>query len=260
MDEEVAKSVLGSRRTLLFVEGLVSSLDIQLYQILYPSITIKPLGSCVDVERVVKGVRESDQSHWITALGIIDRDNRSDEECEQLYIEGVIPLNQYSIESLYYHPSVIKAILGRVATVNDINPEVTYNEIIDVVINSITPHKTRMAARLVQRKVKDNLSRQAPDYRAIMAGNVNIEFSTATIFSEELQLMGTLLETKNIEGLISRYPIRETPALEGISRGTLFASKEKYEQAVRKMVIEDDTALEMLRGLLSPVTERVLGT
>jgi hypothetical protein len=171
-----------------------------------------------------------------------------------------MPLNQYSVESLYYHPNVIKAILARVSTVNDIKPDAAYSEIIEAVVNSITPHKTRMAARLVQRKVKDNLSRQAPDYRAIMAGNVNIEFSTSTIFDEELQLIDTLLETKNIEGLISRYPIRETPALEGISKGALFASKEKYEQAVRKMVIEDSSTLEMIRGLLSPVTERVIGT
>ncbi len=104
LDEEVAIAVLGSRRTLLFIEGQISSLDIQLYQILYPKLTIKPLGSCVDVERVVKGIRESEENHWISAFGIIDRDNRSDDECEQLYSEGIIPLKQYSVESLYYHP------------------------------------------------------------------------------------------------------------------------------------------------------------
>jgi len=257
LDEEVALAVLGSRRTLLFVEGNVSSLDIQLYQILYPSVSIKPLGSCVDVERVVKGIRESEENHWITAYGIIDRDNRSDEECSQLSLAGILAIDQYSIESLYYHPLVIKAILNRVATVNDIDPERVYDEIVGMVIDSITPHKTRMAARLVQRNVKDSLSRQAPDYRAIMGGNVSIEFSTQTIFQQELQLIDSLLETANIEGLISRYPIRETPALAAVSQGALFASKDKYEQAVRKMVIESDEALELLRSLLAPVTEKV---
>jgi ABC-type Mn2+/Zn2+ transport system ATPase subunit len=260
LDEEVAAAVLGSRRSLLFVEGQISSLDIQLYQLLYPNVTIKPLGSCVDVERVVKGLRESDENHWISAFGIIDRDNRSNEECSQLSNLGVIPLKQYSIESLYYHPKVIRAILNRVSTVNEIDPDQVFNEIVEAVVNSIAPHKTRMAARLVQRKVKDNLSRQAPDYRAIMGGNVSIEFSTATIFSAELQLIDTLLETKDIEGLISRYPIRETPALASISQGALFTSKEKYEQAVRKMVIESETDMEMLRTLLAPVTDRLTGT
>lgn len=56
MDEEVSLAVLGSRRILLFVEGSNSSLDIQLYQILYPNVSIKALGSCMDVERAVKGI------------------------------------------------------------------------------------------------------------------------------------------------------------------------------------------------------------
>jgi len=260
LDEDVALAVLGSRRTLLFVEGNVSSLDIQLYQIIYPSVTIKPLGSCVDVERVVKGIRESEENHWITAYGIIDRDNRSDEECNQLSLGGIIALEQYSIESLYYHPSVIRAILSRVATINYIDTEQAYEEIVSAVINSIAPHKMRMAARLVQRKVKDSLTRLTPDYRAIMGGNVSIEFSTQNIFQQELQLIDSLLETKNIEALIPRYPIRETPALAAISQGALFASKEKYEQAVRKMVIESKESLELLRSLLAPVTQRVIET
>lgn len=258
LDEEVALAVLGSRRTLLFVEGDVSSLDIQLYQILYPSVSIRPLGSCVDVERVVKGIRESADNHWITAYGIIDRDNRSDEECSQLSQEGILAIKQYSIESLYYHPLVIKAILSRVATVNEIDPEQIYEEIVSAVINSITPHKNRLAARLVQRKVKDSLSRQAPDYREIMDGIVNIEFSTQNIFQQELQLIDALLEAKDIESLISRYPIRETPALAAISQGALFTSKDKYEQAVRKMVIESRDSLNLLRSLLASVSERVV--
>lgn len=183
---------------------------------------------------MVKGIRESEENHWISAFGIIDRDNRSDDECEQLYSEGIIPLKQYSVESLYYHPYVIKAILNRVATVNDIDPEQELNNIIESVVAAIIPHKTRMAARLVQRKVKDNLSRQAPDYRAIMGGNVNIEFSTGAIFNEELQLIDSFIEAKDIESLISRYPVRETPALAGISQGALFASKKNTNKQYEK--------------------------
>ena len=260
LDEEVAIAVLGSRRTLLFVEGSISSLDIQLYQILYPKITIKPLGSCVDVKRVVKGIRESGKNHWISAFGIIDRDNRSDDECKKLSREGIIPLKQYSIESLYYHPSVIRAILNRVAIVNDIDPEKVLNDITEAVISAIMPHRKRMAARLVQRKVKDILSNLAPDYKKIMEEDIIIEFSTKTIFSEELQLIDDYIANKDIESLISRYPVRETQALAAIYKFSLFPSKEKYEHAVRKMIIESESDMAMLRTLLSPITEIVIGT
>lgn len=260
MDEEVAISVLGSRRILLFVEGQASSLDLQLYQIIYPDVTIKPLGSCADVERVVKGIRQSEGNHWISAFGIIDRDNRSDEECEVLHAEGIIPLVQYSVESLYYHPQMIRSILDRVATVNDIDPESAYESIVDSVVKSIEPHKERLAARLVQRKAKELLSRKAPDWREILKGGMKVEFSPDGILTEELRLIETLVQNRDVEKLISRYPIRETAALEMIAKGALFPSKEKYEQAVRKMLIEGDKEQSCLKLILGPVTDRVRRT
>lgn len=257
IDETIALAILGSRRKILFVEGGNSSLDIQLYQIIFPNVTIKTLGSCVDVERIVKGIRHSSETHWATAFGIIDKDNRSQEECDNLYKEGIIPLEQYSIESLYYHTQTIKAILNRVAQLNDIDPAIAYNEILVNFISSITPHKERMAARLVQRKAKDSLLKQAPDWKAILKGEEAIVFSPAGLLNEELNLIIFLLENKKIEDLISRYPLRETPALEAIAKGCLFPSQQRYEQAVRKMLIESKEELANLKTLILPLTEKI---
>ncbi|TNC81308.1 MAG: hypothetical protein C9356_09395 [Oleiphilus sp.] len=257
MDEDTALAILGSRRLLLFVEGNSSSLDLQLYQILYPNVSIKPLGNCVDVERVVSGIRASEHNHWISAFGIVDRDNRSDEECEQLHGTGIIPLDQYSVESLYYQPLVTKAVLQRMATVNDIDIDATIAEITDAVIQAVTEHKDRMAARLVERSVKEHAYRECPDWRQILGGNVEVSFSTAQILQEENDLISALIDNKDVERLISRYPLRETPALESIARKSLFPSREKYEQAVRKMLIDSEESLAMLRNLLLPVTNQL---
>ncbi len=257
MDEEVAVAVLGSRRKLLFIEGNASSLDLQIYQILFPNITIKPLGSCVDVERVVQGIRESEGNHWVSALGIIDRDNRSDEECLKLHQIDIIPLEQYSVESLYYHPDIIKAILNRVSTVNELNVEETFDKIFESVTKSIAEHQDRMAARMAQRKVKDALRKQSPDWKQILAGNVEINFSSSDIFNDEISLIQTLIDTKNIARLISRYPIRETPVIELIAKAALFPSKEKYEQAVRKLLIESEETKSLLKNIMKPITDKL---
>lgn len=82
LDTQAAEAVLGSRRKILFIEGTKSSLDLQIYQILYPDISIKPVGSCVEVERMVKGLNSSSDIHWISAYGLIDKDNREQSECE----------------------------------------------------------------------------------------------------------------------------------------------------------------------------------
>lgn len=254
MDEEIALAVLGSRKSLLFVEGRNSSLDLQLYQILYPSHSIKPLGSCVDVERVVSGIIASEHNHWISAYGIIDRDNRSDAECERLLENRIIPLKQYSVESLYYHPLVIRAVLDRVATVNEINVDNKMAEIFDVVLQAVSEHKDRMAARLVERKVKDRAYRECPDWRKIITGNVEVSFSTTPILEEELGIISQLICKKDVESLVSRYPLRETPALELIARKSLFLSREQYEQAVRKMLIDSNESASMLRNIIQPAT------
>lgn len=256
MDEETALSVLGSRRKLLFIEGKGTSLDLQLYQILYPDTTIKPLGSCLDIERVVKGIRESHGNHWISAFGVIDRDDRSDEECNSLKLDGIIPLNQYSIESIYYHPKVIKKLLERIAAINPINPETTFKEIQDSVIFAIKKHTERMAARLTQRKAKIAISKLAPDWRDIQSQK-DIYFSPSQMYQEELQTINKMMQAENIEALISRYPIRETQALEAIAKGALFQSTEKYEQAVRKMLVDSSDARAVLREILAPITDRI---
>lgn len=257
MDEEVATAVLGARQKLLFIEGKASSLDLQIYQILFPNVTIKPLGSCIDVERVVQGIRASEGNHWVSAIGVIDRDNRSDEECENFKKIGIIPLEQYSVESLYYHPDIIKAILTRVSTVNELDVNQAYNSIVTSVITSIAMHKERMAARMVERKVRDALTMRSPDWKQILAENVEVNFSTSDILNEEIILIEKLIDQKDISQLIARYPIRETPAIEIIAKAALFPSREKYEQAVRKLLIESEDIKNMLKNIIKPVTDKL---
>ena len=254
MDEEIATAVLGSRRIIIFSEGLPSSLDLQVYQILFPYASIRPVGSCVDVERIVRGIRASEESHWISAFGIVDRDNRSDEDCEKLQAEGVIPLDQYSVESLYYHPETIRAVLGRVAEVNGIDIDSAFSKMTEGVVKGVSDHKDRMAARLVERRVRDNLLSHAPNWNEILSGDSEISYSSVSILEEEKLHISSLIEGKDIAGLISRYPVRETPALESVARPLGFQSQDAYEQAVRKMLCDSQDARANMLRLVEPVT------
>lgn len=257
MDEKTAQAVLGSRRVIMFTEGQPSSLDLQIYQILFPEISIKPVGSCVEIERIVKGLNSSESNHWISAIGLIDRDNREDDECETLTENGIIPIEQYSVESIYYHPTAINGVLKRVSTINDIDVEETLTAMNESLISSIEQHKDRMAARIVERKVRDNLLHKSPNWKEIMARNVDINFSSQSIFDTEKELISGLIESKDIEKLISRYPIRETPALESVSKALGFQSQEKYEQAVRKMLIDCEIERQNVLNLLKPVSDYI---
>ena len=259
IDNATASAVLGSRKIILFIEGQPSSLDLQIYQILFPSVSIKAVGSCVEVEKIVRGIRASEGNHWITAFGVIDKDNRSEEECQSLAVDGIIALEQYSVESLYYHPTTVRAVLHRISAVSGIEPASAFDEFTTGIVRSISEHKDRMAARIVERKVRDTLLHQAPNWQKILSGDVEINFTSKNILSEELTLAESLISEPNIAALVSRYPIRETPALGVVANCLGFQSVRAYEQAVRKMIADDDAERESMLSLIEPVKSTVNG-
>lgn len=257
MEELTAEAVLGSRRKILFIEGKASSLDLQIYQILFPEVSIKPLGSCIEIERVVKGLNSSSGHHWVSAIGIIDRDNRTDEECSMLIEQNIIPIQQYSVESIYYHPTVFKGVLDRVANIHGIDTKETLSFLTDDFLKSFRPHLERMASRLVERKIRDHIISISPNWKAIKNGNCEITLSTQSQFETELKLINMLIENKDITSIICRYPVRETPALETVSKALGFQSKDRYEQAVRIMLIDDEKERNKVLDLLQPVTDKI---
>lgn len=257
MDELTAQTVLGSRRKILFIEGKASSLDLQIYQILYPDLSIKPIGSCVEIERIVKGLNSSESLHWISAIGIVDRDNRKEQECAELIKQGIIPLNHYSVESIYYHPNVIRSVLERVATIQSINIEETFLSLKSALLDTFKAHISRMAARLVEREVRDTILHQTPSWKQIENGSFEINFSTQELFEKEKEYLTSLIEKQDIATLISRYPIRETPSLKCVSTALKLQSPEQYEQVVRKMLIDNDEEKNKVLELLKPVTDYI---
>ena len=111
LPEDLKRAILGSRKRILFVEGTNSgSLDLPLYSALFPNISIVPKASCAEVLRAVKGLRESRSLHHVEAFGLIDRDNRADDEVEKLAQEFVFALDVYSVEALYYCSDAIAAV------------------------------------------------------------------------------------------------------------------------------------------------------
>ncbi len=255
MDEHAATAVLGSRRKMLFIEGRSTSLDIQLYQLVFPDISIHAVGSCVEVERIVRGLRAANGAHWILAFGIIDRDQRTDDECAQLLGHGVAALTQYSVESIYYHPRVIDLILARVSETHGIDAANARTQYVDGLLVAVSGHKARMAARLAEKAIRDKALRNTPSWASILQGDIQISISSAEILEVENQRIDQLIGGRDLEELTSRYPVRETPALTAISQALGFRTPSMYEQAVRKALIDSEEARTLVRALMDPISD-----
>ncbi|WP_197481301.1 hypothetical protein, partial [Oleiphilus sp. HI0086] len=133
----------------------------------------------------------------------------------------------------------------------------TYEELVSSFTKSFEPHINRMAARLVERRVRDELLKKAPNWKLILQEPTSFEFSTQSLFEEEKSLLQGLIENQDIEKMISRYPIRETPALESISKALCFPTQAMYEQAIRKMLIDEKGVREQLKSLVDKITTAI---
>ena len=98
--ENLMMELLGSRKTILFCEGKRGSIDEKIYKILFPNFTIIPVESCTSVINYTKAYNKVPNT-YSKAIGIIDRDFRSQEEIEDLKQNNIFVLDFAEIENLF---------------------------------------------------------------------------------------------------------------------------------------------------------------
>lgn len=98
--DSLLMKILGSRKKILFCEGKKSSLDIQIYEILFPNYTIIPLEGCSNVINYTKAFNKIPNKNS-TAIGIVDRDFRTDEQINKFSDENIYVYSVAEIENLF---------------------------------------------------------------------------------------------------------------------------------------------------------------
>lgn len=248
-DEELKKDILGSRRTLIFIEGDDRSLDQPLYSLVFPNVTVVAKSSCRDVEHAVLGIRSATDLHWLRAFGIIDNDRRTAEDIARLNGKGVYAVSVYAVESLYYHPEIQRKIAVRHASVTGEDPNALVIAAKNAALSAVVPHLQRLCERAVEKTLRDELDKRWPKQAEISAGRqINITIDVAATVNEEFTALNQTIADGNLEKIISRYPVRETPMLTEIVRKLGFQTRDQYENAVRKLLMDDTVALEFVKA------------
>ena len=251
ISEDVKRAILGARRIVLFVEGADNSLDKQIYEILFPKISIISKGDATDVERATKGIRATTTLNWVTAYGLIDADDRTTSQLEELKNAGIYGLDCYSVESLYYHPIMISLLASKQAQITGEDASELERNALEAAVVSIRGHRDRLCARMVARRIRQEMNKDLPDHRFIAANSVFAkQVDLQSYRKKEHMTFDALVATDDVEGLIARYPIRETPAPRSIATQLNFQTTGKYEMAVREALVGEENARIALRGLL----------
>ncbi len=260
LPEDLKRDILGSRRRILFVEGNPNSLDLPLYGALFPELSVISKGSCHEVIRAVKGLRGSYEHHHVEAIGLIDKDDRTEDKVSDLAQDSVFALDVYSVESLYYCSDAIDAVARRQAdSLGRKSDEMISTAIQSAfkVIADTDGLSERMAARRSERLVCNRFAVRLPDWKEIGAtvGQLTINKSIENPFQDELKLFNDLKEAGDLDNLIRRYPLRESRVFDSIAAALECGNKRNYERMVVARLRDDESLACKLKQRISPLAE-----
>ena len=258
LPEELKRAILGSRKRILFVEGESSgSLDLPLYAALFPGLSVVPKGSYKEVQKAVLGLRGSQGIHDVEAFGLIDRDNRMDEDVEKLAESGIFALEVYSAEALYYCSDSIVAVAHQQAKLYGEDGSKLIESAKQEAIEVLKEHAERMAARRCERQVEEALSK-IPSWKSIMDNPTEpICVSINSPYPDELNCFRKFVEEGELDRLIARYPVRESCALATIAEVLKCRHKNDYERMVLVQIQCDNELAEKLKKRIGPLSSRL---
>ena len=250
LPEELRLAILGSRRKVLFLEGTRTSLDLPIYNALFPDISVEASGTSTDVQRAVEGLRGSYNLHHVEAYGLIDRDGRSQEEVNALSDRGVFALDVYSVESLYYCSVALDAVATWQAQSLGRDAETMRESALQAAFVALGESglAERMAARRCEHLVRDQMTSQAPGWKTIRDQALSdFQISLRSPFQDELARFTELLNAMAFDQLVARYPLRDSRVFDAVAHALEFSKKELYEQTLIARVQSDDVLAEKLR-------------
>ena len=255
LPEDLKRAILGSRRKILFVEGESQSLDMQLYTALFPDISVFPVGDFDQVIRSVEGLRNSKEMHEVEAYGLIDADNRINDEICNLSQRGIFALNGYSVESIYYCTEAIEALAIQQAEIlgGDANEKIEAARYGALTALRVQGVPERMAARRCEREVRQMAQSQMPNWETIQNDRIQpIHVDANQLFEVELERFNNLLAEDDLEGTIARYPVRHTNVLAEIEKA-LELSKKQYSRVLISKIRRDSLLADKLRNRIEPL-------
>lgn len=261
LPEDLKRAILGSRKKILFVEGdNSSSLDLPIYNALFPNVTIIPKGGCANVMQAVQGLRGSIPLHDVEAYGLIDRDNLTLDEIDQLAQKNIFALKVCSIESLCYCSDAISAVAHRQAESLGYDAE-------ELIINAKQKAlqilgkpdvANRLAAKRCERQIRNLVFTKTPNWKTIKDNTTgNFTICVPSPLQEEIDHFNDLLNNNDLDALVARYPIKKSSVLRDISHSLHLTNERSYYQTLLTQIQTCQELAQKLRNHVHPLSKQL---
>jgi len=202
--ENLLMKLLGSRKRILFCEGKHNSLDIKIFEILFPNYTITPLESCTDVINYVRSFNKIPNRN-VEAFGFIDRDFRTQEQLTKLETENIYSYSVAEIENLF----LIKDFISKFA--NYKNEQLDLEKLEEKVLKLLSDNKVSQSANFVSSLINYNFS-ESHVRKGNDIGNVKTNLDTFVnnlkldeTYDERMKLLEQIISDKDYEKAILFY-------------------------------------------------------
>ncbi len=256
-DDTLKRDLIGSRRTIIFVEGTERSLDKSLFGLIFPMVSVIPKGNRYSVEQAVIGARASEALHWLQVFGITDSDGLSADQISAKRDQGIYAVPYYSVEAIYFHPNIVEKIALRQAAVMGTEGAQLASAATSAAIHAIKNHTTRLSEKATKKALRELILAQIPNDDDLLLGkNLHVVNKASALHSARTQRLDQAVKAEDWEEILKTCPVRESNALEQISIALGFRKREHYLKAVRHLMSEEADALRFVRSLFKGLCDQ----
>ncbi|WP_419735802.1 DUF4435 domain-containing protein [Pseudomonas sp. COR18] len=218
--DELLIEVLGSRKPVVFIEGLNGSYDVSLYREILTGFLVIPRGSCDQVIQAVRALRSNTQLHHLQVYGIIDRDRRMASEIAALQNDNIYTLEVAEVENLFCTPEVLALVSTRL--VRDVEKD--FNQAVSQVFKQLNSELDTQVSLRVIAEVKFKLNCFNASARGEPAISAALQQLTQSIdipalyeqFDREFR---TVINEADYRGLLRIYNRKSLPSQIGNALG-----------------------------------------
>lgn len=252
--------LLGSRQTILFIEGTSTSRDQPIYATLFPNISLRHRASCTDVRRAVVGLRQVEDFHHARAFGLVDNDSMDENFINTLQDEFVYALPVFSVESFYYDHEIMSAVAERQAFTFQVNSTDLLSAAKEKALATLSkPGKAEhLAARVAERRMRDALLKSIPSREEmILSDDSDLEIIVQSPYPSSLNRIKEYIQQGDLSSIISGFPVRESGILSDISKGLRFIGDADYERAALSIINNNQYLIKYLKDKLGNLSNQL---
>lgn len=245
---EVILNIEGTNDNIIFCEGEDrTSLDCQLYEILFPDFEIIPIHGCENVEKHTELLNSNKLTFKKEAKGIVDNDFRNQEEIKRLKLKDITVLGVNEIENIFILPCCLTSMSNILSNGKSIDEIKT--EIISKINSKIDGIRQDFATKLLRKIQLQNKFKKIDDVKNDLD---IISEANKTKFLEEYHFFETQLmesiKNKDYDQLMKIVPGKQI--IFDVVKIVGFASVSLYVNKLLLQINEDNSLREEILNFI----------